>query len=61
MTLRTRQFDPASYLGTEEARAVYMLDALATNDPAFITDALDVTSRARAIDTAKPLPDNPAQ
>jgi probable addiction module antidote protein len=49
MTLRTRSFDPANYLDNDEARAAYMTDALATNDPAFIADALGVVARARGM------------
>ena len=49
MPLQTRTFDPANYLDNDEARAAYMTEALATNDPAFIADALGVIARARGM------------
>lgn len=49
MPLQTRPFDPANYLDTDEARAAYMTEALATNDAAFIADALGVIARARGM------------
>jgi probable addiction module antidote protein len=49
MPLQTKPFDPANYLDTNEARAAYMTEALATNDPAFIADALGVIARARGM------------
>jgi len=49
MALQTRPFDPANYLDSDEARAAYMTEALATNDPAFIADALGVIARARGM------------
>ena len=45
----TRQFDPAAYLGDDEAVAAYMTEALETGDPAFIADALGVLARARGM------------
>ena len=47
MEIKTRPFDPARYIDSEEAAAVYMTEALATNDVAFIADALDIVARAR--------------
>jgi probable addiction module antidote protein len=50
MTLsETKSFDPAEYLDDPEAIAAYMTDALESDDPAFITDALGVVARARGM------------
>ena len=49
MPHKTHPFDPADYLDTEEAVAVYMTEALDTTDPAFIADALGVVARARGM------------
>ncbi len=49
MTLETRPFDPAAYLDSDEARAAYMTEALETDDPAFIADALGVIARAHGM------------
>jgi probable addiction module antidote protein len=49
MPLQTKPFDPANYLDSDDARAAYMTEALATNDPAFIADALGVVARARGM------------
>jgi probable addiction module antidote protein len=45
----TAPFDPADYLDGDEAAAAYMSEALATNDPAFVADALGVVARARGM------------
>ncbi len=47
MSLKTRPFDAARYLKTDSARAIFMTEALETNDPAFIAHALDVVARSR--------------
>jgi probable addiction module antidote protein len=47
--LKTRPFDPANYLDNDEAIAAYMEEAMKTNDPAFIVDALGVCARARGM------------
>jgi probable addiction module antidote protein len=49
MATRTRPFDPADYLTTEEAMAEYVSVALATSDPAFIADSLGVVARAKGM------------
>jgi probable addiction module antidote protein len=49
MPLRTKPFDPANYLDSDEARAAYMTEALATNDPGFVADALGVIARSRGM------------
>ena len=47
--LKTQPFDPAAYLDDAESLAAYMSEALATEDPAFIADALGVVARARGM------------
>ena len=47
--LKTHPFDPAAYLDDAESLAAYMSEALATEDPAFIADALGVVARARGM------------
>ena len=42
MPLKTRPFNPATYLKTNAARAAYLNDALETGDPTFIADAVGV-------------------
>lgn len=49
MAVRTYPFDPAKYLTTAEHCAYYLTDALETNDPAVIADALGVIARARGM------------
>ncbi|WP_374373649.1 addiction module antidote protein [Dongia sp.] len=49
MKMKTRPFDPAQYLDDETAMAAYLSEALETNDPAFIADALGVLSRAHGM------------
>jgi len=49
MPIKTRPFDPAAYLDSEEAVAAYMTEALDSNDPGFIADALGVIARARGM------------
>jgi probable addiction module antidote protein len=49
MAVRTYPFDPAKYLTTAEHCAYYLTDALETNDPAAIADALGVIARARGM------------
>jgi probable addiction module antidote protein len=44
---KTRPFDPAAYLDSAEAIAAYLTEALDTNDPGFIADALGVVARAQ--------------
>jgi len=47
--LKTKPFDPAEYLDSDEAIAIYMTDALETGDPSFVADALGVVARARGM------------
>lgn len=49
MHVKTGPFDPAAYLDSEEAIAAYMTEALDSNDPGFIADALGVIARARGM------------
>jgi len=49
MTLKTSKFDPALLLETDEDMAVFLSEALATGDAAFIADALGVVARARGM------------
>ena len=39
-------FDPAEYLDSPEAIQAYLDEAVATGDPAFIEESLDVIARA---------------
>lgn len=49
MQIKTRPFDPAAYLDSKEAIAAYMTEALDSNDPGFIADALGVIARAQGM------------
>ncbi|NPT53354.1 addiction module antidote protein [Paraburkholderia elongata] len=42
-------YDPAEDLGSEEAMAVFMAEALQTNDAAYIAHALGVVARAKGM------------
>lgn len=54
MAVKTVPFDPAEFLDTEEAQAVYLDEAFATGDLAFIGKSLGVVARARGMtDIAK--------
>jgi len=46
---KTKPFDPAEYLDDNESMAAYMSEALQSDDPAFIADALGVVARARGM------------
>ncbi|MFP5206878.1 MAG: addiction module antidote protein [Acidobacteriota bacterium] len=48
-TVKIKPFDPAEYLDDSESIAAYMSEALESEDPAFITDALGVVARARGM------------
>ena len=47
--IKTFPFDPATYVTSEEGVTSYLEEALATDDPAFIIDALRVVARARGM------------
>jgi hypothetical protein len=40
-------FDPADYLKGDKAIAIYLAEAIETNDPAYVAPALDVAARAK--------------
>jgi len=46
---KTKPFDPAEYLDDNESMAAYMSEALQSDNPAFIADALGVVARARGM------------
>jgi probable addiction module antidote protein len=46
---RTRAYDSAEYLDSDEATHASMEDALETNDPAFIAKALRTIARVRGM------------
>jgi len=46
---KTKPFDPAEYLDDSDAIATYMSEALESEDPAFVADALGVVARARGM------------
>jgi probable addiction module antidote protein len=48
-TVKIKPFDPAEYLDDSESIAAYMSEALESEDPAFIADALGVVARARGM------------
>lgn len=43
------EFDPADYLTSPEAIAVFVTDALETGDAVYITRAMGVAARAKGI------------
>ncbi len=47
--LKTTPFDPAELLTTPRAMAVFMSEALATDDPSYIAHALGVVARAKGM------------
>ncbi len=49
MAVKTRRFDPADYLATDEALAEYINVALETGDPSFIADSLGIVARAKGM------------
>ena len=46
---KTKPFDPAEYLEDSESIAAYLTDALESEDPTFVADALGVIARARGM------------
>jgi DNA-binding phage protein len=53
--IKTSKFDAAKYLNSPEAMTDYLAEALATGDPEFICDALDVVDRASSLQEDRPL------
>src|ERR1700692_3745149 len=49
MAVKTTRFDSAEYLDSDEAVSAYLEEALATDDPAFIAQALGTVARARGM------------
>src|ERR1700733_6670676 len=49
MTEKLTTYDPAEDLASEEAMAVFMAEAFATNDAAYIAHALGVVARAKGM------------
>ncbi len=49
MKLKTKVFDIADELDNEEAVALYLGDALETNDPAYFAHALGKVAKARGM------------
>jgi probable addiction module antidote protein len=49
MAVKTTRFDSAEHLDGDEAISAYMEDALETDDPAFIAQALGTVARARGM------------
>ena len=49
MADRLSNYDPAEDLGSEEAIAVFMAEAFATNDVSYISHALGVVARAKGM------------
>jgi probable addiction module antidote protein len=49
MAVKTTRFDSAQYLDSDEAISAYLEEALMTDDPAFIAQALGTVARARGM------------
>jgi probable addiction module antidote protein len=49
MKAKTRRFDAADYLNSEERQAAYIAMALESGDAAFVRDALGIVARARGM------------
>lgn len=49
MPLKTMPYDPAKYLDTEEAVAVFLTDAFESGDDGVFQDALQIAARARGM------------
>jgi len=49
MAIKTRAFDAAIYLDSDQATAEYLTSALETGDASFIADALGVVARAKGM------------
>src|SRR3954464_8987115 len=47
--VKISKFDAANYLKSPQAMADYLSEALATDDPEFILDALDTIARAKGM------------
>jgi probable addiction module antidote protein len=49
MAMKTTRFDSSEFLDSDEAISAYIEEALETDDPAFITQALGTIARARGM------------
>ena len=49
MKIKTRPFDPATYLTSNVAVTAYLTEALGSDDTCFIADTLGVIARARGM------------
>jgi len=49
MPLKTRLYDAAAYLDSEEAISAYLAEAFETKDPGLIADAIGAVARARGM------------
>jgi probable addiction module antidote protein len=49
MPLKTMPYDPAKYLDTEEAVAVFLTDAFESGDDGVFQDALQIAARTRGM------------
>src|ERR1700680_4451261 len=49
MAMKTTRFDSSEFLDSDEAISAYMEEALETDDPAFIAQALGTVARARGM------------
>jgi probable addiction module antidote protein len=49
MAEKLSNYDPAEDLGSDEAIAVFMAEALETNDVAYVSHALGVVARAKGM------------
>ena len=49
MAVKTTRFDSAEYLDSDEAISAYLEEALETDDPAFIAQALGTVARAHGM------------
>ena len=49
MAEKLTPYDPAEELGSDEAIAIFMAEALHTNDAAYISHALGVVARAKGM------------
>jgi probable addiction module antidote protein len=49
MAEKLTNYDPAEDLGSEEAIAIFMAEAFATNDVSYISHALGVVARAKGM------------
>ena len=47
--IKTSKFDAANYLKSPQAMADYLSEALATDDPEFICDALATIAKAKGM------------